>query len=250
MSPRFQQKLSSKHILILGCGRSGTSIFGELFEHLPTYTYYSEPPFSTIFDFDYNHPIAIKVPKESAGFLPDSGLSFPLKALFKRIPTVHVFWQVRHPLDTICSLKVGISKNWGHHPKPPDWKNWLSEPLVKRCAHHWNYLNSVGFQQVADVATLTRFEEMIQSPVAFAEKICQLLGVDTELYKNEIATWAKKVQNSNNKDFIEAETSRPYSTNDHSVRIGRWRENMTLEEKLIVTPLIQETASNFDYSIG
>ncbi len=249
MSPRFQQKLPAKHLLILGCGRSGTSIFGELFEHLPNYTYHSEPYFATLADFDYQQPIAIKVPKESPEYPPDAGLSFPLNALFELIPSLVIFWQVRHPLDTICSLKVGISKNWGHHPQPPDWKNWLSEPLIKQCAHHWSYLNSVGYQQVASVATITRFENMIQAPQLFAERICQQVGVDTQLYQNEIATWAKRVQNSNTNDFIEAKTSRPYSTNDHTVRIGRWKENMTLKEKRLITPLIEETASTFGYEL-
>ena len=38
------------HVIILGCGRSGTSIFGELFEHIPGYMYYSEPPFDVVVD--------------------------------------------------------------------------------------------------------------------------------------------------------------------------------------------------------
>lgn len=247
MSSKIQHKLIPKHVLILGCGRSGTSIFGELFEHLPNYTYYSEPPFASLLDLDFKHPIAVKVPKESTEFPPDRGLSFPFNALLKLIPSVVIFWQVRHPLDTICSLKVGISKNWGHHPQPPDWENWLSEPLVKKCAHHWNYLNSVGYQQVADIARITRFEDMIHHPRRFAESVCQLIGIDTKLYENEISAWAKRVQNTNNKDFIEAKTSRPYSTNDHQVRVGRWKENMTIAEKELITPLIKKTAAAFGY---
>jgi hypothetical protein len=41
------------HVVILGCGRSGTSIFGELFEHLAPYTYYSEPSFAELMEFDF-----------------------------------------------------------------------------------------------------------------------------------------------------------------------------------------------------
>jgi len=249
MSNTLQQKSLPKPVLILGCGRSGTSIFGELFEHLPIYTYYSEPIFANLYDFEYHQSIAIKIPKESVGFPPDKGLSFPLKTLFKIIPNLVIFWQVRHPLDTICSLKVGISRNWGHHPKPPDWRDWLSEPLVKRCAHHWNYLNSVGYQQVAHLAILTRFEDMIQQPRIFAENVCRQSGLDTAIYQEEIKAWAKRVQNTNNKDFIEAITSRPYSTNDHHVRVGRWKENMTVEDKILIAPLIQKTAKVFDYSL-
>ena len=107
------------HVLILGCGRSGTSIFGEFFQHLSPYTYYSEPPYADLKKYDYSQSIAIKVPNVSDGFLPTEGLSFPLADLLETIPQpMSIFWQVRHPLDTICSLKVGIAKNWGHHPRP------------------------------------------------------------------------------------------------------------------------------------
>ena len=38
-----QSRPAPANVAILGCGRSGTSIFGELFEAIPGYTYYSEP---------------------------------------------------------------------------------------------------------------------------------------------------------------------------------------------------------------
>ncbi|MGI9544768.1 MAG: hypothetical protein ACR2MX_16010, partial [Cyclobacteriaceae bacterium] len=162
------------HVVILGCGRSGTSIFGELFEHLPRYTYISEPPFEHLKTQSFSLPMAIKVPKESPGFEPTPGLSFPLDDLLETIPEPRkIFWQIRHPLDTICSLRVGIGKNWGHHPKPPDWQEWLSRPLLERCAHHWNYINDIGYEQVKDIATVTRFEEMVSDPFRFAMNICK-----------------------------------------------------------------------------
>ena len=245
---KIQQEVNPKHVLILGCGRSGTSIFGELFEHLSCYNYYSEPAFSDLLDFDFATPTAIKVPKESKGFPPTKGLSFPLKTSQKLIPEVVVFWQVRHPLDTICSLKVGISRNWGHHPQPPDWQNWLDKPLIKQCAHHWNYLNSIGYPQVKNMATITKFENMISHPKNFAIQIGQKVGIDFNKNESAINTWAKRVQNSNNKDFIEAKTSRAYSTTDHKVKVGRWKENMSLAEKEMVVPMIQATALQFGYS--
>jgi hypothetical protein len=102
-------------VMILGCGRSGTSIFGELFEHLPDYQYRSEPAFADVVDADYTSPLAFKVPRESEGFSPDPGQSFPLAALMRNRPDMRLFWIVRHPLDAICSLRVGIAKNW----RPP-----------------------------------------------------------------------------------------------------------------------------------
>ena len=150
------------HVIILGCGRSGTSIFGELFEHLAPYTYYSEPYFAEFLRFDFSRPTAVKVPKESTNYPPTSGLSFPLTALLAEIPNPKtIYWQVRHPLDTICSLRVGISKDWGHHPKPPAWRDWIERPLIERCAYHWNYINSLGYKQVRAISKVKHFEEMI-----------------------------------------------------------------------------------------
>ncbi len=243
-------KPQPKHVLILGCGRSGTSIFGELFEHLPDYTYYSEPDFAQYCQLDFSSAIAAKVPRDSAEFPAPAGLSFPpneLPADFRENGII--FWQIRHPLDAICSLRVGISKNWGHHPRPHDWQTWLDRPLIERCAHHWTYLNSNGYQQLADQTTICRFEEMIDNPQTFAENACLQAGVDITLRTTEIGEWADRVQDTNNEKFIEAETSRPYSTNDHSRRVGRWKENLSKKEVKAVLPIIAGTAVMFGYEL-
>jgi hypothetical protein len=214
-------------VVILGCGRSGTSIFGELFEHLAPYTYYSEPSFAELLEFDFARPIAVKVPKESSDYPPTPGLSFPLAVLLAEIPDPKSFyWQVRHPLDTVCSLRVGISNGWGHHPKPPDWRDWLERPLIERCAHHWNYINSLGYEKVRALVRVKHFEAMIQSPRQFANIICREVGLDIEAHESALAEWADRVQNTNNKKFVEAKTSRHYSRADHQTRIDRWKENL------------------------
>ena len=157
--------------MILGCGRSGTSIFGELFEHIPVYTYRSEPPFEDVMAADYGRPQAFKVPRDSDRFgKPEPGLSFPLPAMRALRPDMRFFWIVRHPLDAISSLRVGIAQNWGHHPRPPDWQDWLGRPLVEQCAHHWAFLNRAGYGQVKDVATVVKFEDMIADPAGFAAR--------------------------------------------------------------------------------
>lgn len=238
------------HVLILGCGRSGTSIFGELFEDLSCYHYQSEPPYTELKTWSYDSPIAVKVPKESVGFQPTRGLSFPLEDLLQTIPSPRkIYWQVRHPLDTICSLKVGIAKNWGHHPRPADWEAWLSRPLIERCAHHWAYLNTIGYEQVADLAQLSRFEDMIADPLGFAIRIANEVGVDIDHHQMELQQWAQRVQNTNNKNFVEAKTSRPYSTTDHRVKVGRWKENLTAEEVAQVEPIIRPAMERMGYQI-
>lgn len=87
-------KTMAHHVIILGCGRSGTSIFGELFEHLASYTYHSEPPFAALTTLDYASSVAVKVPKESTGFPPTAGLSFPLETLLATVPEPRkMYWQ-------------------------------------------------------------------------------------------------------------------------------------------------------------
>lgn len=234
-------------VMILGCGRSGTSIFGELFEHLGPYTYASEPPFERVVSGRLHGAQAFKVPHESDGFPPDLGLSFPLEALTERLPGTRIFWIVRHPLDAVCSLKVGIANAWGHHPRPPHWQDWLSRPLVLQCAHHWQSINSHGFRRVESIATLVHFESMIADPHAFALRACGEVGLDPGSEEAALAAWADRVQDTNNERFVEAITSRGYSRADHSVRVGRWRENLSETEVDSIWSIVGETARVFGY---
>jgi len=239
---------SPPSVMILGCGRSGTSIFGEMFEYLAMYRYCSEPAFADVMRADYSVPLAFKVPYEDAGFEAEPGLSFPLAAMQRRAPNMKYFWIVRHPLDAICSLRVGISQNWGHHPKPPDWEEWLSRPLIQRCAHHWAFLNTHGYEQVSEIATIVRFEEMIVEPGPIAKKVCNTLGLNFSAHSESLLEWAGRVQDTNNDNYIEAKTSRAYSRPDHSVRVGRWRENLSTEEINSVLPIVSRASKAFGYT--
>ncbi len=239
-----------RSVCILGCGRSGTSIFGELFQALPQYEYLSEPDLQTLYQRDFKQPVAIKVPRPGPDDATSAGLPFLWPNFMELFPIPPLlFWQVRHPLDTICSLKVGIAKNWGHHPRPTDWKDWLQQPLVAQCAYHWNYLNTVGYEQLKDHARVSYFEDMIAQPLAFAQSNLAETGIDYQSIKNEVETWAHRVQDSNNEKFVEAECSRVYSTQDHKRKVGRWRENMTPEEVILALPLIERGAVNFNYRL-
>ena len=134
--PQDDNQSGKPPVIVLGCGRSGTSIFGELFDGLGGYDYQSEPPFEEVMQRTAGTPFAVKVPRESPGYEPDEGLSIPVGQLLERHPGTRIFWIVRHPLDAISSLRVGISKGWRHHPRPPDYESWLNRPLVEQCAQY------------------------------------------------------------------------------------------------------------------
>ena len=240
----------SKHICILGCGRSGTSIFGEFFDHLPHYTYYSEPLFSALKTIDYSSPIAIKVPVQDDEDAFFDGLSFDLEKFDKIFPEDHLlFWQVRHPLDAISSLRVGIENNWGHHPRPHDWKARLSQPLVEKCAYHWNFINTRGYDQVSDRVRINTFEEMVLTPLDTAKKLCGLANINFDQYQSPVMEWVGRVQDENNEKFREAECSKPYSRKDHSKKVGRWKENLSKTDVERILPLVGQGAKNFNYPL-
>lgn len=237
------------HVMVLGCGRSGTSILGELFDGLGGYAYRSEPPFEAVMAADYSTPQAVKVPHESPGFPAPPGLSFPLGAYLSVAPGAKLFWIVRHPLDAICSLRIGIDLTWGHHPRPPDWRDWLSRPLLERCAHHWAFLNTAGFCQVDRLAKVVRFEAMIADPLGLATSVCAEIGVEATAEAAHLGQWSARVQDTNNAAFVEARTSRGYSRPDHERRVGRWRENLTPDEAQSLWPIVAEGARQFGYGL-
>ena len=144
---------------------------------------------------------------------------------------------------------MGISLDWGHHPQPPDWREWLQQPLLKRCAHHWLYINGPGYAQVEHIAKLVHFEEIIRDPLRFAIMVSQEVGLDPGEHQSELKAWAERVQDSNNERFIEAQTSQAYSRPDHTVRVGRWRENLTPTEVAQLRPMVAETAARFGYRL-
>ena len=99
--------------MILGCGRSGTSIFGELFDALPGFEYRSEPLLAEIPAPADGRRVAVKVPTAAPGTTPPPGCPVPMDQLWAAVPAPRVvFWQVRHPLDAVCSLRVGIDAGW------------------------------------------------------------------------------------------------------------------------------------------
>lgn len=236
--------------LILGCGRSGTSIFGELFAELGPFDYFEEPLLDAV-PTHPSRPIAVKVPRLPDGVAAPPGCALPDDTL-DRIPPAPrtIFWQVRHPFDAVCSLRVGIADGWGHHPRPPDWRAWIDRPLVERCAHHWATINASGYRQVAEVAVVNHFETMLRDPIAAARRAVRAVGLDPDTVAEPIARWAHRVRDRNDTRFVEASMSRRRSRPDHTTRINRWHENLTPDQCEAITPIVAEAAKTFGYSLS
>ena len=90
---------------------------------------------------------------------------------------------------------------------------------------------------------------MLRDPLAFANRICRRVGLRPVEHEQTLDRWARRVQDTNNEDFVEAECSKSLSRPDHEVRLGRWRENLATSDVERLIPLLSETASEFDYQL-
>jgi hypothetical protein len=243
-------------VVILGCARSGTSILGEFFEKFPGYHYQFEPHLdsnnysATISTFP--SPFALKRPKLSHDATSDRthGLAFHWPTLFAALPTYHiVIWIVRHPLDTVCSLRPGILNEWNHSPRPPNWQELRKLPWEEQCATHWAYINGRGFNAVNHVAKIIRYENMVGDSIGTARQLCDWIGW-TDTIPKEIIEWAKSIGNKKGETQYEAKLQTRWSENNHLRRVGRHRENLNDEQRARIRSILQTEASLFNYDLA
>jgi hypothetical protein len=240
------------NIVILGSARSGTSIFGELFELLPGFRYYFEPGLERLSALDYDlGPIAVKMPRAADVTRTTPGLAFLLEEMVNIVrDPFRILWQVRHPLDAICSLRVGIQANWAHGPRPQEWETLRTLPLIEQCAHYWAYVNGVGFQAVRDRASVYRYEDMIVDPRGAAVRACKEAEVDGPAVEAAVERWCSLVSNDKSPDAYEAKHQVRWSRLDHSARTGRWRENLSPDDIRLALPIVSKAAHVFGYELA
>lgn len=243
----------SRHVVILGCGRSGTSILGELFEADPAYDYRFEPALADLRSLPFGSgPVTVKVPKDdrarSGSFTP--GLPFALAELLDLVPPPRVLvWVVRHPLDVICSLRPGIAADWAHSPRPPDFEQWLDRTLAERCARHWAHINGDGYEQVRDLAKLVRYEDLVFRPVATASSVLRHAGADRRSAARTAEAWAARVGNHKGAGAYEARHQDAWSSGN-ATRVGRWQTELTRDDVERVRPVLGSIPDEFGYEIG
>ncbi len=240
-----------KNILIMGCSRSGTSIFGELFQNIDGLRYVWEPILDKI------PPVAgatvMKSPTMEATYQGridqlTPGLAFNVDTMLRVLPEPAVIWLVRHPLDTICSLRPGIADDWHHHPRPPNWRAWKTKPLVEQCARHWRFINETGRAEIRPEPVITiRYEDLVSNPVDTGYVALTAAGISANAAKDAVAKWAPGV--SPDKGGYEADMQTRWSRNDHSRRIGRWRENLSNEETDICWSVLGDSPLTYGYDM-
>src|SRR5512135_1034372 len=106
-------------IIVTGCQRSGTTLFGLMLDSHPQITTVDEDEFLHerldlyLLSPEYAPCVAFKVPMEAANFM-----------YFGKLPGVKALWCVRDPRDVVLSmlnLKLGIVEGrdvvWANHDR-------------------------------------------------------------------------------------------------------------------------------------
>jgi len=242
-----RQKNNKKgDIVILGCGRSGTSILGELFEHLPSFNYFFEPYIIQIVaNYFQNRKkrIAVKVPK--GGVFLTKGLSCNMNLLKKNLKkNTKIIWIVRNPLDTICSLRPGIEKDWSHNPKPPNYKGLLDEPWHIKCSHHWKYINNVGFKSAKKYGDplVVKYEDLLNNTSKTVSEILEF--IDSDYTTKDLQEYISLISNKTEGSY-QAKLQKKWYKDNHKKRIGRYKENMSEKEVDEALEIVRNTSKNF-----
>lgn len=227
-------------VLLFGCPRSGTTILGELFEHINGWQFYLEPTVARVKLLKHQRwNWAVKNPIGEQPWTP--GLPCDLDDLLASVPDPQIVFIIRHPLDTICSLRPGMTAGWEHGPIPPDAPK---DPL-ERSAAVWEWVNHDGYDNICQRQEpyVIRFEDLVRAPQLQTVRLINHLGI--EITAVQLAEYASLIEDRTG--GYEAKHQDRYVTDDHTHRIGRWVLQLEPEEVARCWDLVGPTAKRFGY---
>lgn len=252
--------------LIVGCARSGTSILGELgslhpdvkyiFEahqiwelgglgvngsHQLTAAHATSESKALIREWFVNQKGAAKLLLEKN---PRNVLRIPyVRGIFPKAKIVHI---VRDGRDVACSMVPGCGGDHWSHLKPPLWKNlFLSYQGALRCALAWKEIMEIALQDLAEVPHLQiRYEDLIADPYRVLQQLLSYLNLDPD---PAVTNFCKKIQNSTT-DSYHARIQTMWYRDDHRMRVGRWRENLTEEDSDIINSALSPLLCKLGYT--
>jgi len=246
--PFRHEDLEKSSVVILGCGRSGTSILGELFLCLRSCCYFFEPNLIDLknqISKKSGRQLVVKVPK--GGNKNTAGLACDMDDLVDILGKIIVIWIVRHPLDAICSLRPGIENGWQHNPRPVDFLKYQNEPWYIKCAHHWNYINGQGLDSILKYSSplIVRYEDLLIEPKIAIDQILDYTKNNVD--KKILVPYINRIQDSIENSY-QANYQNIWFRPDHTKRIERYRENMSDYECAVSWRIVSETAQRYGYT--
>lgn len=255
-------------IFIVGCARSGTSILGELIAAHPEVTYFFEQHSTWELGGmgeNESHRLLAKHATEAvkaqiqAWFQehaqnavtlveknPRNILRIPyVKSIFPDAKFIHI---IRDGRDVACSMVPGCGGEEWRHLKPPSWMGFYKNYVgAIRCAHAWKESVEIGLSDLQAVEHIqVRYEDLLRSPLDTAARIFEFIGLASH---PAVHDFCKLITNSTSNTYHAKIQTRWYR-DDHTERIGRWRENLTPAEMNEVNKILQPLLGQLGYPAG
>ncbi len=251
--------------LILGCARSGTSILGEMIGAHPDVRYKHEA--HSIWNkagegenashrLTKAHATEEITRKIRRKFSTEQGLAklmvekCPRSAvrvpfIRKVLPEAKLIHIIRDGRDVTCSMLPGVGGDEWRHLKPANWQELMRDYKgAIRCAHAWKTVLEIAQEDLKDAPHLTvRYEELVDDPRAVAKKIMRYLEVDES---REVYNFCEKIQNKT-RDSYQAGKQEKWFRDNHNVRVGRWKENLSAEDAEQVEAILEPMLKRLEY---
>jgi hypothetical protein len=174
---------------------------------------------------------------------PRGSLRVPfLRALFPRARFVHI---VRDGRDVACSLVPGCGGDEWRHLKPPSWRTLQARYRgVRRTARVWLDVVTIALADLERAPHLTvRYEDLVANPQRAAGDVLGFLALDTT---PEVERFCSRIGDETSAGYEAARQSR-WSRRGHSARVGRWRRDLTPDERHEVEAVLEPLLTRLGY---
>jgi len=262
---------NSTPVFLIGCARSGTSILGEAIAAHPRVAYLFEASaiWNTLVPERPDHRLAEADASASVARTIDSALQKARRALHGdvlveknpkhviRIPFLNAVYPdarflhiIRDGRDTVASLMFrNRGERWGHL-EIPGWQELLQRHPADnhvRCAHQWR--DAVTMAQDDGRALPpsryheVRYEELLQNAAGVMAGVLQFLELPPH---PEVNRFLPRIQDLTEGSYHAKKQVRHYVEN-HSRRVGRYKENLTSQQVKEVEAVCGELLRRLGY---
>jgi hypothetical protein len=251
---------------VFGCARSGTSILGELIAAHPEVSYlyeahhiwrragHARDDSHRLVASDAEPEVVRKLRKRfrteigGAALLveknPRSSLRIPfIRAAFPEAKLVHIY---RDGRDVACSLLAGVGGEDWRHLKPPDWARLFADQEgIVRCAAAWRSVMEIILADLADTPHFSiRYEDLVERPNEIARGLFDYLSLPLH---PDVVAFVDRIVNTTAGSYQPAR-QRKWYRDDHDVRVGRWRHNLTSGEAAQVEEMLAPLLKRLGYT--